>query len=94
MEGTKLSSNKKSYKTWSKREEINGITKSVSVEEVSNGYIITYCKYGKDSDDPNAEYMDETVKKISTTNPFEKKQEDDGFDGLMKSAASTIDEYL
>lgn len=38
--------------------------------------------------------IDEEIKKISTTNPFEKKQEDDGFDGLMKSAVSTIDEYL
>lgn len=89
---TATSGDKPKFKKWSKEETSNGITKSIRVEQVSNGYIITYCKYGRDDSDENAQYIDEEVKKISTTNPFEKK--DDGFDGLMKSASSTIDEYL
>lgn len=89
---------KKKFKRWSKEETANGITKSIRVEEVTNGYIITICKYGKDESNPDSKYIDEEVKKISTTNPFEKKveseEDNDSFDGLMSSAVKTLDNYL
>ena len=58
-----------------REETADGITKSVRVEQVENGYIITVSKYGKleGSDD----YIDEHKKFISTKNPFEKKGDDD-----------------
>lgn len=92
MENLKPSNKKVKYKKWSKEETINGITKSIKVEQVSNGYIITYCKYGRDMSVEDSEYIDEEVKKISTTNPFEKKEDD--FGDLMKSATNSIDWYL
>jgi len=96
------SSNNKKYKRWSKEETSNGITKSVRIEEVSNGYIITYCKYGTDESNPEAGYINEEIKKISKVNPFEKEESDDNdsddsknsFDGLMSSATNSLNSFI
>jgi len=87
---------KKRYKRWSKELSANGITERVEVEEVSNGFIISIVKYGKEEN--SEKYIDICTKKISTTNPFENKPKEDSdnesFDGLMKSAINSMDNYL
>ena len=85
----KATENKK-YQTWSKEIRIGDLTKRLQVEEVSNGFLITYSKYGRE--EGKEEYIDECVKKISTTNPFDKSDtkddEADELDGLMTSAVN------
>lgn len=51
----------------------NGISKSVEVEEVENGFVITIRKWGRE--EGSDEYCDECKKYISKTNPLEKKPE-------------------
>jgi hypothetical protein len=82
---------KKKYKKWTKEVRDGDSTKRVEVEEVSNGFIITIEKYG----DVDGKYESECTKKISATNPFEKKpdEDDESFDGLMKSATNSMDNY-
>ncbi len=87
------SEKKKKFKSWSKEETINGVTKCIRVEEVMNGYIISYSKYGRPDGEENAEYIDESYKKSSATNPFEKKEESDESEtmgGLMSSANNSL----
>lgn len=52
--------------------EKDGITKSVTVKKVENGYVICISKHGYKGD----KYMDETKEYISTKNPLEKKEEE------------------
>ncbi len=68
-------SEKKSYKSWRKTEEANGISKSVSVNECENGFIIEISKYGCPRDEPNGKYIDDCKKYISTKNPLESEKE-------------------
>lgn len=63
--------------SYSKRWEKNGINNSIEVRKVEGGYIIRKSRYGKPSDDPKGEYIDESSEYVSTTNPFEKKKEDE-----------------
>ena len=63
--------------SYSKRWEKNGINNSIEVRKVEGGYIIRKSRYGKPVNDPNGEYIDESSESVSTTNPFEKKKEDD-----------------
>jgi len=65
------SSNKKEYKSWRKSVEKDGVTKSVSVDECENGFIISVCEYG----DGNKGWYDDTKKYISTKNPLEGQKE-------------------
>ena len=60
-------------KSWDK----NGIHFSKEIRKVEGGYIIRESKYGKPSDDPEAEYIDESKEYASTENPLEKKKKDD-----------------
>jgi len=80
------SSEKKKYKRWVKEVRDGDNTKRVEVEEVSNGYIITIEKYGT----IDGEYKSECTKKVSTTNPFEKKEDSDESDDLMSSANNSL----
>lgn len=61
-------------KEWTK----NGINHSKQVRKVEGGYIVNESKYGKPSDGgEEAEYIDERKEYVSTTNPLEKKKDDD-----------------
>jgi hypothetical protein len=61
---------------WSKSIEVNGITKTVTVKEVENGFVIEQSKYGRDSMKKDSEYIDECKTYISEENPLEGKEED------------------
>ena len=62
-------------KSWSKRVEINGMNKSLNVEELDNGgYLVTYNYYGKDKKD---QWIDKTKKYYSDENPLEEAEEMD-----------------
>lgn len=78
-----------SMNTESYRKEIteNGVTKSVSVEKVENGYIVVISKWGRPDGKEDAEYIDETKKYISKDNPFDDKSKDETPDpkGLLES---------
>lgn len=68
----------------------NDVTKRITVEEVENGYIITYCTHGrrnKTKAKPEGEYFDETKKWISKTNPLSSTKIDSK--GTSKNASDT-----
>ena len=67
---------KKKLRRWSKSEEVNGISKSLSVREVENGFVVEYSRYGRDSMKPESEYVDENKTYISKTNPLEDSEEE------------------
>jgi len=52
----------------------NGLTKSVTIREVENGFIIEIEKHG----DVDGEYMSEHKTYISTANPMEKEEKKEG----------------
>lgn len=70
IKSSKMSENNKE---WRISETKDGITKTLSVDKVENGFIITKSKYGNIND----KYVDETKKYISTKNPLEKKEEEE-----------------
>jgi len=80
------SSKKKQKQRWEKSTtDANGLRKSVSVEEVENGFIISMDKYG----DVDGKYISECKKFISKENPLaaekpkeEKSEEDNILDAL------------
>lgn len=76
---TSSSSTKKKAR-WSKSIEVNGITKSLTVREVENGFIVEQCTYGRDNTKKNSEYMDESKTYITKTNPLEGKEVDEDKD--------------
>jgi hypothetical protein len=80
-------SNMSKEKTWSISQEKDGITKSLRVEGVENGFIITKSKHGYNESDKGENYIDETKKYISTKNPLEGKEEN------IKSPMSREDMY-
>jgi len=61
-------------------ETTDGITKSVDVEEIENGFIVCIRKYGMKSskegcDECDKEYIDETKRFYSKENPLNKEEE-------------------
>ena len=61
-------------------ETVDGITKSVNVEEIENGYIVSIHKYGmkpskEGCSECDGKYIDETKKFYSKENPFSKEEE-------------------
>jgi hypothetical protein len=48
----------------------NGVTKSLCIKEVENGYVINIEKYG----DVEGDYINEKKTYISATNPMEKEE--------------------
>lgn len=72
MESKKVSINMNSNLTsWSKTITDGKLTRRVEVQKVENGYIITMNKYGRPTE--KSDYIDETKKYISKTNPLEDK---------------------
>lgn len=61
---------------WSKSIEVNGVTKSISVKEVENGFVIEQCMYGRDTTKKDSDYVDISKTYVSKTNPLEGKEED------------------
>jgi hypothetical protein len=60
-------------KSWEK----DGINHSKEVKKLEGGYLITEAKYGtlKGQGEESGEYIDERKEYISTTNPFNKKED-------------------
>ena len=61
-------------------ETVDGITKSVNVEEIENGFIVSIHKYGMKSSEEgcstcDSEYVDENKKFYSKENPLNKEEE-------------------
>lgn len=70
-DGTASVSYRKEWKT-------NGLNHTKQVRKVEGGYIVTESKYGTPKDGgEEAEYVDEHKEYVSTTNPLEKKKDDD-----------------
>lgn len=67
--------------TYRKEWDKDGIRYSKEVRKVEGGYIIRESKYGKPSNDPNAEYVNENKEYVSATNPFDKKKEEEKENG-------------
>lgn len=88
-------SSPKPKKRWRKEESVNGITKSVSVEEAENGFIVRICKYGSDNTKKDSKYIDEEKIFISKENPLgELSPEDDSDDFSLGSINATISSML
>jgi len=62
--------------SYSKSWEKNGLSHRKEVRKVEGGYIVTESKYGKPSDEEEAEYVDERKEYVTTSNPFETKKEE------------------
>lgn len=72
-----------------KKDDVN---KTVNVEEVENGFIITINKDWRDKKDS---YQYETKKYISTTNPFGENKEVKGkWDEKENSLAKSLENFL
>ena len=61
-------------------ETVDGITKSVNVEEIENGFIVSIHKYGmkpskEGCSECDGEYIDETKRFFSKENPLNKEAE-------------------
>ncbi len=56
-------------------ETADGLTKSVNVEKIENGFIVSINKYGSVKKNGKEEYIDENKKFFSKENPLEKKEE-------------------
>lgn len=63
-------------KSWRKSIEANGITSSLEVKEIENGFILRYCKYGKNPAKED-DYFDVTKEYFSKTNPLDNSEKDD-----------------
>jgi len=62
--------------SFSKSWEENGISFRKEVRKLEGGYIVSESKYGRPKDEgENGEYIDERKEYITTTNPFEKKED-------------------
>jgi len=85
LKNIKMDAESKSYKSWRKSIDKDGIHKSVSVEEAENGFVIRLCKYG----DEDGKYMNDEKVYISTKNPLEDadevNEEIDAKDEILKS---------
>lgn len=83
MEKVAISSPKapsKKKARWSKSIEVNGITKSLTVREVENGFIVEQSTYGRDTTKKDSEYMDDNRTYVTKTNPLEGKDADEDKD--------------
>lgn len=82
---------KKEKMRMSKSIKKDNVDKSVDVQEVENGFIITIDKSWKDKKD---QYQYETKKYISTTNPFEESKGNKGEEKenpIVKSLENFLD---
>ena len=75
----------------------DGISKTLCVEKVENGYIITISKYGKNQKEKDSEYIEECKKFISETNPLENNEsdkKDSNIKSVVSSALNSINDFL
>ena len=87
--------NNKPRQRWTKSQEINGVSTSVTVEEVENGFIIRASKYGSDSTKKNSEYINEEKTYISKINPLKDKTPDEDKDDFtLGNIDATISSIL
>jgi len=87
-----MKGNKEKRKSWSVKTEKDGVSTSIEVREVSNGFIICKTKYGSKED---GEYFSDFEEWISKENPLaekgeEKEEKDDlgplkGLSGLLNN---------
>lgn len=75
----------KKKKTWSKSVERDGLTETIRVEQVENGFIISKEKYGHDLKSTSKDkYISENKKYISTKNPLDNDVDGDFEDALKQ----------
>lgn len=80
-----IASDKKESKRWSKSIEKDGISKSINVEEIENGFIICTSEYGSKA----GKYYDYSKKYYSESNPLS-----DGNLVKENKAIDAISEFL
>lgn len=73
----------------------DGMTYEITVEEVEGGFIVTKSMWGdrplaKPKDGRTSEYISKEKRYVSTTNPFEEKEEKDDFNFSLGSALDAI----
>ena len=98
MEAISETTTPKTSMTWSKRIEKNGITKSISVKSVENGYVIDINTYGRDTTVEGSEYKDVCKTYVSFENPLEESKEEkeeksdakESLKDLISSALSSL----
>lgn len=76
-------SKEKKYATYQKRVRANGIEETVDVEEIDNGFIVTYCKYDCDN------WKELSKKKLFT--PKNPLGEDDKVEDEVTSLITALD---
>lgn len=81
-------------KTWRRSIEKDGVTKSLSVREIENGFIVCYNKYGTDPE--TEKYIDITKEFFSKENPLAKKgdSEEALLDDMKDLMSFNIENYL
>ena len=75
----------------------DGISKTLCVEKVENGYFITISKYGRNQKEKDSEYIEECKKFISETNPLENNEsdkKDSNIKSVVSSALNSINDFL
>ena len=75
----------------------DGISKTLRVEKVENGYLITISKYGRNEKEKDSKYIDECKKFISETNPLENNEsdkKDSNIKSVVSSAFNSINDFL
>ena len=83
--------------TIEKRVEKDGISKTLRVEKVENGYFITISKYGRNEKEKDSVYINECKKFISETNPLENNEsdkKDSNIKSVVSSAFNSINDFL
>lgn len=71
-----MEKNSKKNRRWSKSTENNGVSTTISVEEVENGFIVTLNKYGHDLKETSKnKYIDIHKRWISKENPLKDDDE-------------------
>lgn len=76
-------SDKKQYKSWSKRSSSNDWTKELRVEEIENGFLVCLDEYGE----KNGKYTSNYKKYFSKENPLSDDyiELDNGLDSAIES---------
>ena len=76
---------KEKRESWRKSVQRNGITESIEVKQVENGFIIRKERYGEDlnSKSPN-KWISESKEYVSKENPLAEEEIDDDFENILK----------
>lgn len=77
---------KKEKKEWSKSYERDGVTETIRVKEVENGFIVCKSRWGHDLNSKSSDrYIDEREEYISNVNPIDEEDFDEDIEELLKN---------